>query len=88
MLGRLGARHPEPGGEGRKARVSLECFALRGIVCRSCAEHCAPQAIRFRLLPAGRSQPLIADERCDACGECLRICPARALALEAPGALA
>lgn len=66
----------------RRARVSGDCLAARGVVCRSCGEHCEPQAIRFQLLPAGKSPPLIDDARCDACGECVRVCPAQALSLQ------
>ena len=66
----------------RRARVSGDCLAGRGVVCRSCSEHCEPHAIRFQLLPAGKSLPLIDDARCDACGECVRVCPSRALSLQ------
>jgi ferredoxin-type protein NapF len=88
MLGGGASAVPAAGGEGFKARVSARCLALRGIVCRSCTEHCEPRAIRFRLLPAGSSEPLIAGERCDGCGECVRVCPAQALALRSPEAFA
>jgi ferredoxin-type protein NapF len=56
---------------------------VRGTVCRTCGEHCEPGAIRFRLLPAGRSIPLIDDARCNACGDCLRVCPVQAVSLQA-----
>lgn len=65
----------------RKARVSDRCFAQRAILCRSCGEHCEPQAIRFRLSPGGRSLPVIDDDRCNACNECVRVCPAQAVSL-------
>jgi Fe-S-cluster-containing hydrogenase component 2 len=65
----------------RKARVEPRCMAVQGVVCRTCEEHCEPGAIRFKLLPAGRSIPLINDARCNACGDCVRVCPAQAMAL-------
>lgn len=65
----------------RLARVGDACLAERGTVCRSCEEHCEPQAIRFQLLSGGRSRPVILDARCNACGECVRVCPAQAMAL-------
>jgi ferredoxin-type protein NapF len=68
-------------GLARRARVSASCLAARGTFCRSCAEHCEPRAIRFELLPAGRSLPHIDDALCNACGECVRVCPAQAMAL-------
>lgn len=66
----------------RKARIEPDCLALRGTVCRTCGEHCEPAAIRFRLLPGGRAIPLIDDALCDACGDCARACPVRAIALQ------
>ena len=65
----------------RKARVEPNCLATKGVVCRTCSEHCEPRAIRFGLLPAGRAIPLIDDARRNACGDCVRVCPAQALAL-------
>lgn len=78
---------PGPG-FARKARVSAKCLAERGIVCRTCGEHCEPQAIRFELRPAGRSLPVISDARCNACGECVRVCPAQAVSLQVVQAIA
>ena len=66
----------------RSARVSGNCLAARGTFCRSCGEQCEPKAMRFQLLPGGRSLPLIDDERCNACGDCVRVCPAQALSLQ------
>jgi ferredoxin-type protein NapF len=56
---------------------------VQGTVCRTCSEHCEPGAIRFRLLPAGRAIPLVDEARCNACGECLRVCPVQAMSLQA-----
>jgi Fe-S-cluster-containing hydrogenase component 2 len=71
----------EVAGSARKARVEPNCLATRGIVCRTCSEHCEPGAIRFGLLAGGRSIPLIDDARCNACGDCVRVCPAQAMAI-------
>lgn len=65
------------------AKLETGCLALRGIVCRSCAEHCEPGAIRLRPLPAGRALPVIDEARCTGCGECARVCPAQAIVLRA-----
>jgi ferredoxin-type protein NapF len=56
---------------------------VQGTVCRTCSEHCEPGAIRFGLLPAGRAIPLIDEARCNACGDCLRVCPVQAMSLQA-----
>jgi ferredoxin-type protein NapF len=66
----------------RKARIEPNCLATRGVVCRTCSEHCEPRAIRFRLQTAGRALPLIEDALCNACGECVRVCPVQAMALQ------
>jgi len=81
MLGEPASAPLSSQGFVRKARIDGKCLAERGIVCRSCSEHCDPLAIRFQLLPAGRSLPLIDDARCNACGECVRVCPSQALSL-------
>ncbi len=64
-----------------KAAVTDACLSLRGTICRSCAETCEPDAIRFRLEVGGRSRPLIDLERCTGCGGCLAVCPADAMLL-------
>lgn len=56
-------------------------MAAGGVFCRACDEHCEPRAVRFELLPAGRSLPFVIAERCNGCGECARVCPAQAIAL-------
>lgn len=53
---------------------------MTGTTCRICAEHCGPNAIRFRLGLGGRSTPTV-GEACDGCGACLPVCPVGALAL-------
>jgi len=69
------------------AVIGPACLALNSVVCRSCAEHCAPHAIHFRLAPGGIAVPLVRAERCDGCGACLAACPVSAIVLQAPEAL-
>jgi formate hydrogenlyase subunit 6/NADH:ubiquinone oxidoreductase subunit I len=82
-LGTAPASRSLPQDGPRKARIALECLALKGIVCRTCGEHCEPRAIHYQLLPAGRSFPRI-DEDCNGCGACVPVCPVRAVALVSP----
>ncbi|MCU7812586.1 MAG: ferredoxin-type protein NapF [Candidatus Thiodiazotropha sp. (ex Notomyrtea botanica)] len=61
--------------------ITEECLSVRGIVCRSCGDACESAAIRFRLETGGRSIPLIENERCNGCGECLALCPNRSISI-------
>ena len=73
--------------EGLGARVPLvaviagSCLSVTGTSCRICAEHCEPNAIRFRLELGGRARPMI-GETCDGCGACLPVCPVGAVSLK------
>jgi len=69
------------------AVIGPACLALNRVVCRSCAEHCEPHAIHFRLAPGGIAVPLVRAERCDGCGACLAACPVSAIVLQAPADL-
>jgi ferredoxin len=66
------------------AVIGPACLALNRVVCRSCAEHCEPHAIHFRLAPGGIAVPLVRAERCDGCAACLAVCPVSAIVLQAP----
>jgi ferredoxin len=59
--------------------ISPACFAARGIVCQSCADHCPEVAIRFRPRLAAAPELLLDSGRCTGCGDCVPICPAGAI---------
>jgi len=75
FLRRLACASPEG------ARIGRGCLALAGVFCQSCADACEPRAIRFVPLPGRPPVPVVADERCTACGECAAVCPAGAIQL-------
>ena len=64
-----------------EARISDACLARSGVVCRTCADQCDEDAIRF--LPRLRSAaiPVIDDETCSGCGACYAPCPVGAVSL-------
>lgn len=61
--------------------IAKNCLPLNRVVCRSCAEQCEPQAIRFPPAPGGVAHPEIHAMRCTGCGACVRPCPVGAITL-------
>jgi len=61
--------------------ITDACLSLKGIVCRSCGDACETAAIRFHLRTGGRSAPQVIDSLCTGCGECLAVCPSRAISI-------
>ncbi len=72
----------DAGGWPWRANIRQGCFSQTGIACRACEDSCEQDAIRFRLMPRGRAVPEIDLASCTGCGECARICPAGAIALQ------
>lgn len=64
-----------------QVRVAPHCLALGRVECRVCADACDVRAIRFRPTPGGISQMQLDPAACTACGQCLGVCPAGALAM-------
>lgn len=65
------------------AGVGPACFMAQGIACRLCEDTCDAGAFRFRPLLGGKAEVTVEESRCTACGDCLDICPAGAIALTA-----
>lgn len=61
--------------------IGEQCLCLRGVVCRTCGDACESAAIHFLIKTGGPSQPLIDNERCNGCGECLAVCPDRCISI-------
>ncbi len=64
------------------AVISEQCFAQRGIACRSCGEACEYEAIEFKLAVGGISHLQLNTLLCDGCGECVHTCPAAAITIK------
>ncbi len=69
-----------------RATINTSCLSLNAIVCRSCGDACDTDAIRFKLQTGGRAIPLLDQELCNGCGECLAVCPNHSISLEIPEA--
>lgn len=61
------------------ASIEAECIAYRGVVCRTCGEHCEAGAIRFIPVVGRGSMPRVEVERCTGCGACVSVCPVKAM---------
>lgn len=66
------------------ALISANCLEQKGISCRVCEGACDAAALRFRPLPGGRAQVIVAADRCTGCGACVSACPAGAITMAAP----
>lgn len=65
------------------AAISEHCFAFTGVSCRSCEDACEPRAIRFRPQSGGHYHPKLDADICTGCGDCIAVCPAGAMTIEA-----
>ena len=63
------------------AVIGGNCMARHGIVCRGCGEACETGAIRFQLAIGSAGLPMIDNNVCTGCGDCVSICPASAIAI-------
>lgn len=60
-------------------QLGATCLPRHGIDCRSCAECCEPQALRFAFNVHRLAEPQLDPERCTGCGACVAICPVDAV---------
>ncbi|MCL1961258.1 MAG: ferredoxin-type protein NapF [Desulfovibrionaceae bacterium] len=66
-----------------QAQVAPHCLALNKVECRICADACDARAIRFKPAPGGISRMQLDPAACTACGDCVSVCPAGAIAMAA-----
>jgi ferredoxin-type protein NapF len=62
-----------------QATISTACLPHKGVLCRSCEDHCEAGAIRFAPRQGCPAQPDIERSRCTGCGECVASCPVYAI---------
>ncbi len=65
-----------------KALISGDCLAKRHIMCRSCEDACAQNAIAFKLAPGRLPSPEIYIANCTGCGGCVSVCPENAISIQ------
>ena len=65
-----------------KIQINAQCLSKNGVECRSCQDCCEPNAVQFKPVLGGVSQPLINPEKCHGCGACVSPCPVRAISME------
>lgn len=82
------AQNPAPDDPAmpKLAVIGPGCIAYaQNVVCRSCGDACGEAAIRFSPRLGGAALPLVLNERCTGCGDCLPACPASAITLAPAG---
>ena len=66
---------------------SSACLSLNAVTCRVCGDHCAADAIRFRLQTGAVAEPLVDMDHCSGCGACVFSCPVDAISIAVDGRL-
>ena len=69
------------------ASISDQCITQQQVVCRSCIEHCEPEAITLSLQLGGVGIPKLNTELCNGCGACVAVCPTQAISIQPPNPL-
>ena len=60
-------------------KISQVCLASNGVSCLVCEELCDENAIRFRPVEGHPAIPVIIEDSCTGCGDCLGVCPVDAI---------
>ena len=63
-------------------RVLDKCFNQEGVYCDSCRDACETDAIKVKPRLGGTVEIRIDLDPCTACGQCISVCPADAIAME------
>lgn len=62
-----------------QASIGSDCLTQKGVICRTCAEHCDSRAIRFRPAAGRVPAPKLDQALCNGCGACVAPCPTLAI---------
>lgn len=72
-------RNREPAWHLGLAVDEKTCLPHAGIHCEACRDICERAAIAFPPRLGGPAQPRIDEDRCNGCGACISVCPAKAI---------
>lgn len=61
------------------AVIGGSCLSINAVFCRTCGDNCEEEAIAFKLMTGGRSQPIVDEENCTGCGACAYVCPSKSI---------
>ncbi len=67
---------------GLKAEVSGNCLNSQSVYCRSCAESCEIEAIKFNFTTNTFATPVVVLDDCTGCGACVSTCPTKAISVK------
>lgn len=65
-----------------KATISNKCLNGLSVYCRSCAESCETEALKFNFTTNTFATPEVIMEDCTGCGACVSICPTKAITVK------
>jgi ferredoxin-type protein NapF len=75
------ALKPPAAFSGWVVQAGAACLAAQGVACRLCGDGCDHAALRFPPRRGGVAVPVVQAQACTGCGQCLPLCPSRALSL-------
>lgn len=67
----------------RRAVIGADCLNRKGVICDACKDACAERAIARAWSDTRMALVALNADLCTGCGDCVGVCPADAIALEA-----